>query len=112
MLAIFGSVMRAALPLAVAYALPALASPPDGTRPQPPVLFVSPSVGSFPLPGTRSPLDTVTISTFVKPPSVTAVGSAAPLFPITLGSPQPSYIVDLDARFDGPLVRELPNGQR
>jgi len=92
----------------MAYALPAFALPPDGTRPPPPEIFDLPRIVTLPGPGTRSPLDSVTISPFVRPPPAGATGSAGPLFPLTIGGARPSYIVDLDSRFDAPPVRELP----
>jgi len=107
--ALSGRVMLAMWPLVVAYALPALAVPPGGT-PRPPPEFTPPPQNFFipPLPLTRSPLDGVTISNFVQPPKGRADGGAAPTFPVIIGGARRAYTIDLDSRFDEPLVRELP----
>jgi hypothetical protein len=104
----YGRVALAVWPLAIASALPAYALSPDPPRPRPPVVFEVPTfTAPLPQPGIRSPLDTVTVSTFVKPPPGSETGRAAPLLPVTIGGSRPTYIVDLDSRFDAPLVREL-----
>jgi hypothetical protein len=99
--------MRGARLLTVAYALPALGAPPaDMQRPPPPVF---PLIRILPpSPGVRSPLDSVTISTYRVPPRARTTAIAAPAVPLILGGPGPSYVIDLDSRFDSSLVRELP----
>jgi hypothetical protein len=103
--ALFRRLVFAAWPLAAAYAVPALALPPAGTPFPPLAPFVMPQFPvMIPQPGARSPLDGVTISTFVTPPKA----ASAPSAPLTIGGARASYVIDLDSRFDAPLVRELP----
>jgi hypothetical protein len=84
--------------------------PPDGAQPQRIEVFVPPvtSLPTFPTPGTRSPLDIISTAT-LRPqrPDGTAVGGTAAL-PWTSADTRAAYVIDLDGRFDAPLVRPLP----